>query len=199
MGQCLIITYFRPSGRTTEVLINSNSGISVKLMPLSLMPKVLKKKIRIPALRSWRKRFCPVCLYRFGSQILRRFCPPGRSHFPVSAKHMYWQYFSLQNSLQNGRNILLLNVKGYSAILHISLSEQDFSIMTKLLLIFAAALLLAYISEQNTKAILASGHRYNLWNDWAYLLLVTILVLFSGLRTRFNDSLLSSKRQKIFV
>lgn len=68
--------------------------------------------------------------------------------------------------------------------------------MTKLLLVFAAALFLAYISEQNTKAILASGHRYNLWNDWAYLLLVTMLVLFSGLRTRFNDSLLSSKRQK---
>jgi len=60
--------------------------------------------------------------------------------------------------------------------------------MTKLLVVFAAALVLAYISEQNTKAILASGHRYSVWHDWAYLLLVTILVLFAGLRTSYNDT-----------
>ena len=60
--------------------------------------------------------------------------------------------------------------------------------MIKLLLVFAAALILAYVSEQNTKATLAAGHRYRVWCDWAYLLLVTILVLFSGLRTNYNDT-----------
>ena len=60
--------------------------------------------------------------------------------------------------------------------------------MLKLLIVFAAALALAYVSEQNTKAIVASGQRYSVWNDWAYLLLVTILVIFSGLRTNYNDT-----------
>lgn len=60
--------------------------------------------------------------------------------------------------------------------------------MIKLLLVFAAALVLAYISEQNTKATIAAGQRYCVWNDWAYLLLVTILTLFAGLRTSYNDT-----------
>jgi hypothetical protein len=60
--------------------------------------------------------------------------------------------------------------------------------MIKLLLVFAAALVLAYISEQNTKATIAAGRSYSVWHDWAYLLLVTILVLFSGLRTSYNDT-----------
>lgn len=60
--------------------------------------------------------------------------------------------------------------------------------MLKLLAVFAAALVLAHISEQNTKAILAAGHRYSVWDDWAYILLVTILVLFAGLRTQYNDT-----------
>lgn len=60
--------------------------------------------------------------------------------------------------------------------------------MTKLLVLFAASLVLAYISEQNTRAILASGHRYSVWNDWAYILLVVILTLFAGLRTSYNDT-----------
>ena len=60
--------------------------------------------------------------------------------------------------------------------------------MTKLLVVFAASLVLAYISEQNTKAILASGHRYSVWHDWAFLLLVVILTLFAGLRTNYNDT-----------
>ena len=60
--------------------------------------------------------------------------------------------------------------------------------MTKLLVVFAASLVLAYISELNTRAILASGHRYSVWNDWAYLLLLTILILFAGLRTSYNDT-----------
>ena len=60
--------------------------------------------------------------------------------------------------------------------------------MTKLLVVFAAALVLAYISEQNTKAALASGHRYSVWNDLAYILLAVVLVLFAGLRTSYNDT-----------
>ena len=68
--------------------------------------------------------------------------------------------------------------------------------MFKLLAVFAAALVLAYISEQNTKATIAAGYRYSVWNDWAYILLVVILSCFAGLRTSYNDSPLSSKRQK---
>ena len=64
--------------------------------------------------------------------------------------------------------------------------------MLKLLAVFAVSLLLAYISEQNTRAILASGRRYSVWNDWAYIALVIVLTLFAGLRTSYNDSLLSS-------
>lgn len=60
--------------------------------------------------------------------------------------------------------------------------------MTKLLLLLAVSLVLAYISEQNTKAITASGQRYSVWSDWAYLLLVVVLTLFAGLRTSYNDT-----------
>lgn len=60
--------------------------------------------------------------------------------------------------------------------------------MTKLLLLMAAVLALAYVSEQNTRAITASGHRYTVWKDWAYILLVILLTLFSGLRTNYNDT-----------
>ena len=61
-------------------------------------------------------------------------------------------------------------------------------LMTKLLAIFSVALILAYISERNTKAILASGQHYSVWNDWAYILLVVVLSCFAGLRTKFNDT-----------
>lgn len=71
--------------------------------------------------------------------------------------------------------------------------------MIKLLAVLGAVLVLARISERNTKAVVASGLRYSVWGDWAYILLVTVLVLFSGLRIQYNGSPLSSKRQKIFV
>ena len=67
--------------------------------------------------------------------------------------------------------------------------------MFKLLAVFAAALGLSYISEQNTKTTIAAGQRYVARKDWAYVLLVTVLTLFTGLRTSYNDSLLSSKVQ----
>ena len=60
--------------------------------------------------------------------------------------------------------------------------------MLKLLAVFAASLVLAYISEQNTKAAITSGRQYVAHKDWAYVLLVTILVLFAGLRTSYNDT-----------
>ena len=60
--------------------------------------------------------------------------------------------------------------------------------MTKLLVVFAAALVLAYLSQQNTKATLAAGRRYSVWGDWAYLALVVVLTLFAGLRTSYNDT-----------
>ena len=60
--------------------------------------------------------------------------------------------------------------------------------MSKLLLLFAASVILAYLSEQHTRAVLASGRRYSVWNDGAYLLLVVILTLFAGLRTSYNDT-----------
>lgn len=72
------------------------------------------------------------------------------------------------------------------------MANQVFSakgiVMIKLLAVFAASLVLAYISERNTQAILASGHRYSVWHDWAYILLVVILTLFAGLRTSYNDT-----------
>ena len=60
--------------------------------------------------------------------------------------------------------------------------------MIKLLVLFAASLVLAYISEQNTKAAHAAGHHYSVWTDWAYIGLVVILTLFAGLRTNYNDT-----------
>lgn len=60
--------------------------------------------------------------------------------------------------------------------------------MFKLLIVFVIALVLAYISERNTKIALAKGYSYKVWKDWAYVLLVITLVLFAGLRTSYNDT-----------
>lgn len=60
--------------------------------------------------------------------------------------------------------------------------------MLKLLAVFGAALGLAHISEQNTKAITTSGRRYKLRNDWACIMLMIVLTLFAGLRTSYNDT-----------
>ena len=60
--------------------------------------------------------------------------------------------------------------------------------MIKLLAVFAVSLILAYISEKNTKAVTSSGQVYKPYKDWAYVSLVIVLVLFAGLRTSFNDT-----------
>lgn len=60
--------------------------------------------------------------------------------------------------------------------------------MIKLLVLFAASLVLAYISEQNTRAAHAADRYYSVWTDWAYVGLVVILTLFAGLRTSYNDT-----------
>lgn len=60
--------------------------------------------------------------------------------------------------------------------------------MLKLLAVFAASLILAYISDRNTKAVRAAGYHYSVWGDWAYIALVVILTLFAGLRTSYNDT-----------
>ena len=60
--------------------------------------------------------------------------------------------------------------------------------MFKLFAVFTAAMVLAYISEQNTKATIAAGYRYSVWHDWAYIALVVVLTLFAGLRTNYNDT-----------
>ena len=60
--------------------------------------------------------------------------------------------------------------------------------MFKLLTVFAVALVLAYFSQKNTKAVTSSGYVYKAYKDWAYVLLVVVLVLFAGLRTSYNDT-----------
>lgn len=60
--------------------------------------------------------------------------------------------------------------------------------MVKLLAVFAAAMVLAYVSEVNTGTITASGRRCRVWDDGAFLLLVLLLSLFAGLRTNYNDT-----------
>lgn len=72
-------------------------------------------------------------------------------------------------------------------ILSSTKDQEDFS-MIKLVTVFAISLIFAYISEHNTKAMLASGEHYCVWKDWAYIGLVVVLVLFAGLRTSYNDT-----------
>ena len=61
--------------------------------------------------------------------------------------------------------------------------------MTKLLPLLAVSVLLAHISQQNTENCAAMGRAYYKRKDMAYTLLVVILILFSGLRTSYNDTL----------
>lgn len=60
--------------------------------------------------------------------------------------------------------------------------------MLKLLILLAVSIVLAYISQQNTVMCYQSGARYRCSQDWAYVLLVTILVFFAGMRYEYNDT-----------
>lgn len=60
--------------------------------------------------------------------------------------------------------------------------------MTKLLVVFAVSMALAYKSELNTKTAIAAGWHYTPRKDWAFVGLVIVLVLFAGLRTSYNDT-----------
>lgn len=60
--------------------------------------------------------------------------------------------------------------------------------MLKLLILLAVSTVLAYISQQNTVMCYQSGTRYRCSRDWAYVLLVTVLVFFAGMRYDYNDT-----------
>ena len=60
--------------------------------------------------------------------------------------------------------------------------------MFRLLTVLGLSLVLAYISEKHTEDVHASGRRYAAYGDPAYVLLTVILVLFTGLRTNYNDT-----------
>lgn len=60
--------------------------------------------------------------------------------------------------------------------------------MIKISVLLAICVTLAWLSEKKTNEIRGEGYRYSVWNDNAYLLLVVVLVLFSGLRTAYNDT-----------
>lgn len=60
--------------------------------------------------------------------------------------------------------------------------------MGKLVVLLAVSTVLAYFSQQNTVLCYQTGTRYRPSRDWAYVLLVTILVFFSGMRYDYNDT-----------
>lgn len=68
--------------------------------------------------------------------------------------------------------------------------------MSKLIVLLLVSVALASISERQTDALVQNGQTYRPRHDLAYILLVVVLTLFAGLRTSYNDSLLSSKLQK---
>ena len=60
--------------------------------------------------------------------------------------------------------------------------------MTKLLILLVVSVVLAWFSEQKTRELQEKGQKYSVWKDLAYILLVTVLVLFAGLRISYNDT-----------
>ena len=60
--------------------------------------------------------------------------------------------------------------------------------MAKLLTLLAVSTVLAYFSQQNTVLCHQTGTPYRLRQDWSYVVLVTILVFFSGMRYEWNDT-----------
>lgn len=61
--------------------------------------------------------------------------------------------------------------------------------MAKLIVILIISVALAEASQRRTEEIRHSGEHYAVLNDPAYLLLLLVLVLFTGLRTNYNDTI----------
>ena len=60
--------------------------------------------------------------------------------------------------------------------------------MLKLLLLLAASLVLAYISQQNTVLCYQTGAPYRPTRDWAFVALAVMLTFFAGMRYDWNDT-----------
>ena len=60
--------------------------------------------------------------------------------------------------------------------------------MIYLLPLLAICILLASLSQWHTAQYTIKGMPYNRFTDWAYFLVVVILVLFAGLRVSYNDT-----------
>lgn len=60
--------------------------------------------------------------------------------------------------------------------------------MAKLMILLIVSVGLSWLSEQKTKEMERKGQPYRVREDWAYVLLVTVLTLFAGLRTSYNDT-----------
>lgn len=60
--------------------------------------------------------------------------------------------------------------------------------MKLLLPLMAVSVFLAALSQWHTAQYSIAGTKYNRFTDWAYFLLVVILIFFAGLRTRYNDT-----------
>jgi len=60
--------------------------------------------------------------------------------------------------------------------------------MSKLYILLSLAVSLAWFSENIQKRCQAEGTQYRLNRDWAYCTLILILILFTGLRTHYNDT-----------
>lgn len=60
--------------------------------------------------------------------------------------------------------------------------------MTKLIILLAITVVLAWLSQQRTGTVTDAGQACSVFHDPAYVLLVVILSLFAGLRTGYNDT-----------
>ena len=60
--------------------------------------------------------------------------------------------------------------------------------MIKIGTLMIVSVILAYYSEKYTNEVKRCGQFYSVLNDWAYLALAVVLVLFSGLRREYNDT-----------
>lgn len=60
--------------------------------------------------------------------------------------------------------------------------------MIKITILFIICAALAAVSQKNTDYLRQNGHPYRFHDDLAFILLAIVLILFSGLRTKYNDT-----------